>query len=422
MVSEKENASYTNTMVSLEEQQQQLEAIFASMTDAVLVYDCAGNILFASSAAHEIFPLQAQQKWGAQPGQKQPFRYTFWDEQGRPLADERAPIQRILRGEVLKGASAIDVVFYAADGQPRYLGISGSPTRNTAGQIMGGVLIAHDVTERQKLLSERAKAQGKEVALQESNWRIEEFLGVASHELRTPLTTIKANIQLAMRRLKSLSSGANVTTEEINEKVNTMQDMLTRAERQVGVLNRLVSDMIDISRIQANKLQVHLPQEPANLVEIVQEVVQKQRKAAPERSILIEMPAVEMIPILADAGRIEQALTNYISNALKYSEATKPIAVRLALEGQTAHISVHDEGRGLSNEEQQHIWECFYQVPDIKVLSGSGVGLGLGLYICQTIIARHQGQVGVQSALGRGSTFWFTLPITHLAVTTENEA
>ncbi|HEV2654893.1 MAG TPA: HAMP domain-containing sensor histidine kinase, partial [Ktedonobacteraceae bacterium] len=278
------------------------------------------------------------------------------------------------------------------------------------------------VIERQRLLSEQAEAQGREVALQESNRRMEEFLGVASHELRTPLTTIKANIQLAMRRLKSLSNRASVATEEINGKVSATQDMLTRAERQVGVLNRLVGDMIDISRIQADKLQVHLRQEPTNLVAIVQEVVQEQRKAVPGRSILLEMPATETIPILADPDRIGQVLTNYISNALKYSEATKSVEVRLTCKGQMARVSVRDEGPGLSGEEQQRIWECFYQAPDIKVMSGSGVGLGLGLYISQTVIQRHQGQVGVQSTPGKGSTFWFTLPIAHLADTTENEA
>jgi signal transduction histidine kinase len=134
------------------------------------------------------------------------------------------------------------------------------------------------------------------------------------------------------------------------------------------------------------------------------------------------MPATETIPILADPDRIGQVLTNYISNALKYSEATKPVEVQLTCEGQVACIAVRDEGPGLSNEEQQRVWECFYQAPDIKVLSGSGVGLGLGLYISQTIIQRHHGQVGVQSTPGKGSTFWFTLPIARLAEMTENEA
>ena len=268
------------------------------------------------------------------------------------------------------------------------------------------IFVIEDISERKKA---EAKERAQKIALRETNQRMEEFLGAASHELRTPLTTIKANIQLALRRLKSLSGKTALDLEEIKDKVGAAQDMLTRAERQVGILNRLVGDMIDISRIQSGKLQVHLRPEPCNLCKIVQEMVQEQRKAVPGRSILLEMPAVEEVPVLADPDRIGQVLTNYMGNACKYSEAE--ITVYLASEGQSVRVSVRDEGPGLTSEELKHIWECFYQAPDVKVVSGSGVGLGLGLYISQTIIERHSGQVGVQSAPGKGSTFWFTLPI-----------
>ncbi len=265
--------------------------------------------------------------------------------------------------------------------------------------------------EQRELEKRLRESQQRETALRAVNQRMEEFLGAASHELRTPLTTIKANIQLAMRRLKPLAGKTNIDPEEINGKVSAAQEMLTRAERQVGVLNRLVGDMIDISRIQADKLQVHLRPEPCNLISIIQEIIQEQRKATPERSILVEMPTSAEILVQVDPDRIGQVLTNYLSNALKYSEAQYPVVIRLQHDEQSARVSVQDEGPGLSSEEQKRVWECFYQAPDIHVVSGSGLGLGLGLYICQTIIARHSGQVGVDSVLDKGSTFWFTLPI-----------
>ncbi len=275
---------------------------------------------------------------------------------------------------------------------------------------------ARSVSSRQGLdmqtLEERLhQTQEREAALRAGTQRMEEFLGTASHELRTPLTTIKANIQLALRRLKPLTGKTMYEPAETNAKIVAAQDMLMRAERQVGVLNRLVGDMIDVSRIQSGKLQVHMQQEPCNLVSLVEEIVCEQRKVLPGRSILLEMPNVTKVLVVADPERIGQVLTQYIDNALKYSEATCPVTVCLQLEKLCARVSVRDEGPGISTQEQKRVWECFYQVPDIKVVSGSGVGLGLGLYISQTIIDHHSGQVGVQSVEDKGSTFWFALPI-----------
>ncbi|GAC1355209.1 MAG: hypothetical protein PVSMB5_10120 [Ktedonobacteraceae bacterium] len=271
------------------------------------------------------------------------------------------------------------------------------------------------VIERQRLLAEQADARGREVALQEANRRMEEFLGIASHELRTPLTTIKANVQLAKRRLKTVA--AELVSETTTSKVNASYEMLSRAERQVGVLNRLVGDLIDISRIQTGKLQLQLRKEPSDLVQIVAEAVQEQQKAFPNRTITLSLPfSNEPLPVIADADRIAQVLINYLTNALKYSESDKPVAVALTQEKDTrgvasVRVAVRDEGPGLQPEEQKRIWECFYQSEQVKVVSGSGVGLGLGLYISQTIIERHQGQTGVDSTPGTGSTFWFILPL-----------
>ncbi len=107
-------------------------------------------------------------------------------------------------------------------------------------------------------------------------------------------------------------------------------------------------------------------------------------------------------------------MTNYLTNALKYSAPDRPVEVRLKVEGQTARVTVSDQGPGLSPAEQEHIWERFYRVRGIETqneLGASNEGLGIGLYICRTVIERHHGQVGVQSSLGKGSSFWFTLPL-----------
>jgi signal transduction histidine kinase len=114
---------------------------------------------------------------------------------------------------------------------------------------------------------------------------------------------------------------------------------------------------------------------------------------------------------VADASRIEQVVANYLSNALKFSREGQDVEVRLQREDGVARVSVHDDGVGLPLAEQAQVWGHFHQAKSTPVQSGSQVGLGIGLYICKTIIERHHGQVGVESAPGCGTTFWFTLPL-----------
>ena len=265
------------------------------------------------------------------------------------------------------------------------------------------------VIERERLLYERAKARASELALRESNRLMDEFLGMAGHELRTPLTAIKGNIQLAKRQLKKNVSPDGSPAEDLSNRLKLVEELLERAERQVRLQNRLVGDLLDVSRIQADKIELNL--EPCDLVTVIREAVQDQRLLSSSRIICLNLPVEELVPVLADADRLGQVVTNYLTNALKYSAADKPVEVSLQLEEKMARVSVRDEGPGLSVEEQQHIWERFHQVERVKVQSGSSGGLGLGLHICRTIVERHHGQVGVESTPGEGSTFWFTLPL-----------
>jgi len=172
--------------------------------------------------------------------------------------------------------------------------------------------------------------------------------------------------------------------------------------------NRLVGDLLDISRIRAGKLDYH--EAPADLTAIVREAVEAQRLSWATREISITLPDVPA-PIKADADRIGQVVTNLITNALKYSSDSEAVAVTLVRSAAHARVAVCDHGPGLSAEQQQHIWDRFHRVPGIQQQSGSGGGLGLGLYICRQIVEHHGGEVGVESTKGHGSTFWFTLPL-----------
>jgi signal transduction histidine kinase/PAS domain-containing protein len=272
------------------------------------------------------------------------------------------------------------------------------------------------IIERERLLQERTAAQANELALLEANRRMDEFMGIASHELKTPLTTIKGYIQLAARRLKNHSGNQTAYTDDQTKSRESARELLERTDSQIERLSRLVNELLDVSRVQANKLELHL--EDCDLAAIVHEAVEDQQQELPERTIVTDLPP-GVVPVTIDAHRTSQVMSNYLSNALKYSASDLPIEVRLELSNEAACVLVRDEGPGLSEEAQERIWERFYRTPGTEVLSGSGVGLGLGLYICKTIIERHRGQVGVVTAPGAGSTFWFSLPLTKRAM---NEA
>jgi signal transduction histidine kinase len=114
---------------------------------------------------------------------------------------------------------------------------------------------------------------------------------------------------------------------------------------------------------------------------------------------------------MADADRVRQVVSNYLSNAFKYSEASKPVKISVEEINGEVRVAVQDEGPGLSSEHLQRIWERFYRVAGVEVKAGADAGLGLGLHISRMIIERQNGRVGVQSELDLGSTFWFTLPL-----------
>jgi len=264
------------------------------------------------------------------------------------------------------------------------------------------------ILARAQLLREHAEARANELALREAYLRMEAFLSIICHELKTPLTIMRGSLQLAERKVKRLVSSEALLPDEMRRFAPILA-LLERARNQVGIQDRLVNDLLDASRIQAQMM--YLLMAPCNLVSVVQEAVEDQRQIFIARAILLETPAGKDVSVYGDADRLVQVVTNYLTNALKYSSADRPVEVSLHVEGQIAQVSVRDEGPGLPATEHERIWECFYRVPGIEVQSGSGGGLGVGLSVCRTIIERHGGQVGVDSRPGEGSTFWFRLPL-----------
>jgi two-component system, chemotaxis family, CheB/CheR fusion protein len=234
------------------------------------------------------------------------------------------------------------------------------------------------------------------------------MLGMTSHELKTPLAALRGMLQLVQRRLKR----AVMTRHMPPEWGNFVKDLTKSLEdsiRQIDVQTRLINDLLDASRITTKTLK--LSPERCDLISIVRQTVEDLQAIAPERSLVLALPEPAVVPVLADGARISQVVTNYVTNALRYSSSDQPVYIGLTIQEDVARVWVRDQGPGISEEAQKQLWQRFHQVEEVPVLSGSGKGLGLGLYICQTLIEQHQGAVGVESTPGEGSTFWFTLPM-----------
>jgi signal transduction histidine kinase len=222
-----------------------------------------------------------------------------------------------------------------------------------------------------------------------------DFVSMVSHELRTPLTPLKGF-------LKSLLEGAVEDSPEARREYYGI--MLRQAQR----LERLVGDMLDASQIDAGGLVIDL--EPVSLTPLLERIVTDFQDQHADRDV--ELHGVEQRVItLADAFRVEQVVLNLLTNADKYTPADLPIDVFLMRQDRAAVISVRDRGDGIPIEHQGRIFDRFFRV------SGDGgrrPGTGLGLYIARSLVEAMSGRIWVDSQVGVGSTFSFTLPIVNI--------
>jgi signal transduction histidine kinase len=267
--------------------------------------------------------------------------------------------------------------------------------------LVAGIIIS--------IVGSRAVRARREAQL--ANQQMDTFVSSVSHELRQPLTIIKGALQLTRRRAAQMTAGADESggQNELTERLEAVRWWIERAEHEADLLNRLIDDLLDVTRIQSRTFT--LQPAPCDLGTTVREQVERQRLAWPGRTITLEAPADVPLPVVADRHRIEQVITNFLTNALKYSAETCPVTVSVQRERTQARVAVCDQGPGLSAEEQERIWQRFYRAKSVVAQSKNGAGLGLGLHISKTIVEQHHGKVGVISTEGQGSTFWFTLPL-----------
>ena len=267
-----------------------------------------------------------------------------------------------------------------------------------------GTFVA-SLIERERLVNEQAKA----LSLNAIDQQMSNFLSLVGHELRTPLTAMKSNIWFATNLLADVLQEMQEEETSLRSLVEDVRELLYRVDQLVGVQNRLVGDLLDVSRIQVSNLDLRF--QPHNLTTLVLQIVERLASAISTNRLRVVGGYEKNVPVLVDEERIGQVLNNYLTNALTYSVSDRAVKIDVQTQGQYARVSVHDAGPGLSAEEQEHIWERFYGVPRVVAQANLRGGLGSGFYLCRMIIEHHQGQVGLESVVGEGSTFWFTLPL-----------
>jgi signal transduction histidine kinase len=266
------------------------------------------------------------------------------------------------------------------------------------------------VIERERLTEEQLRSDAHAMALEETMGHMQRFLGITTHELRTPLTAIKANVQFVARGIqRGVESGD--LAEPLAAQMQRAVDRLEMVDKQADQMNRFITDLLDTTRIQVGKLELHKSREDA--VEIAREVVRLLQVTWRERTITLEAPTGPLF-VSGDSGRISQVLTNLINNALKYSPGTCPVRVEVKEQPDVVRVAVIDQGPGLTAAQQQHLFDAFVQAEGIHEQTETATGkpgLGLGLFIARAIVTQHGGKIGVETVRGAGATFWFTLPL-----------
>ncbi len=357
-----------------ENKQAMLAAIIDSSEDAIISKTLEGYITSWNGAAERMFGYKGVEVIG---------RHISLLIPREKLSEEDMIIGRIKNGlrvqhfqttRVTKSGSAIPI------------SLTVSPIKDRDGKIIGASKIARDITD---LVRSQQELQMLYEKIQQLNLKKDEFIGVAGHELRTPITTIKGYLQLL----------------ESQEPEGTARQFAEKALRQVNKLNRLVNDLLDVSKITAGKLEYH--RISCFLLPLIRDSLDTVRQIYTSHRLEAELPQEDLI-ITADGSKIEQVLINFLTNAVKYSPGADQVVLSVKKEANRVVVSIRDWGIGMAAEHLDQIFQRYYRIQSSEHAIG---GLGIGLYISRDIIIRHGGEIWVESEEGKGSVFYFSLPL-----------
>ncbi|MDF2627430.1 MAG: two-component hybrid sensor and regulator [Symbiobacteriaceae bacterium] len=262
--------------------------------------------------------------------------------------------------------------------QPRVFHEFSAPVQDELGRVIGRIYVYRDVTKETEV--DRMKS---------------EFIATVSHELRTPMTSIKGSLGLVLGGI------AGALPEDAKE-------LLGIAQNNTDRLIRLINDILDISRIEAGKMEIK--RAPLSVVDSVHRAIRELEGFATQRDIVLKAELPDDLPrAIADYDRLQQVLVNLLSNAIKFSDMHSRVVVSAGLDEDQIWVKVLDQGAGIPKEHLSSIFEKFHRVDNASTRKTGGTGLGLA--ICRAIVEEHGGRIWVDSELGKGSAFTFTLPV-----------
>jgi PAS domain S-box-containing protein len=358
----------------LEQQKTILDAVLAATPDYLSIFDVQGRYIYSNPPALEIGGVTLQQVVGRQPHELGvPSEITERMEHDR---------QKVLAtGDSVSGASPMPTIYGMRDFEYTYI-----PVRDADDKIIYIVSTSHDITERK-----RAEEERLQLALERERVRtLQHLISDISHDIRTPLASINTSVYLL---------------QKVSAIPERREHYLTMLQTQVLNLVKILDDMSATARLERETSETNM--ESCDLNELVAMLVGEQQHFALQKGQKLEfMPDKERLTILADGTKMRRALTNLLTNAIKYTPHDGHITVHIQHRGEQAILEVKDSGIGIGAEELPHIFERYYRASNAQES-----GTGLGLAITKRIIEAHGGKIEVESELGRGSTFRVLLPL-----------
>jgi PAS domain S-box-containing protein len=351
-----------------------LAAIVSSSDDAIVSKTLDSTIISWNSAAERMFGYTAAEAIG------QSIRLIIPPEL---QAEEDYILNQICRGEKV---DHFETIRQTKDGRRLDISLTVSPIRNSLGTVVGASKIARDITQKKALEREREVAQQR---LAEALAARDTFIAVAAHELRNPLNVLVLLGQL-MDRTPARTGALDV------------RKLAEKSRAQLARLSSLVDRLLDVTRIRSGSFDLYL--ENFELDSLIKEVTS--RFAVQEPAMPITLRLQPHIEGMWDRLRIDQVITNLISNAVEYG-MKRPIEISASADGEQASIIVRDQGTGISPEDLERIFERFERADPNSRTNG----LGLGLWITKKIVEAHGGTVLAESELDKGSTFIVRLPL-----------